>query len=441
MRPVPSASALVTRDDEFLLVKRKYEPSVGKWSLPGGIVEYGEYLETCAAREVNEETNVNIKIKNWLGNYEYISKDFHYVIISYEADHIDGDVEPNYEEVLDARWFKLKEALNLPLTGTTRDAILDKLLADWSLPELPEKLGIKVNSFLRARDVGRFIKSRLKEAKTEDEVIELNLMASDFLYDLVRKNVKRGRIFELSEVLTTKHADCLGYVKLFDLLAPKFGLDLGIVEVIVDNAGRRVPHYVNLLSLPNKEYRFLDAWYGSKNIFHKRIGALVDEKVKDVNTEELSEANDVRGLPKHCIDAIDFYILGNGHLERDELDKAIECYTEAIKLHPNNTRAFFNRAIAYERKGEKNKADLDYKQAFKDETRVQASIEGIEWLIDLDEKGVSEKDQTIYLLHKGYHTGKEEPLECVAKLYGISKVYVKQKIDEIEKKLLQHVVK
>ena len=162
----------------------------------------------------------------------------------------------------------------------------------------------------------------------------------------MRSNVKRGRAFELDEVLSTRRADCLGYAKLFFALAPGFGLELGIVAVLIDNAGRCVPHHVNLLNLASGTYRFIDAWYGSGDISHRRIGALVNGRPKDIDREELSGIQDLRGLPDRCIDAITLYIKGNRCLERDELDEAIKCYSEAIALYLNNSRAFYNRALA-----------------------------------------------------------------------------------------------
>ncbi len=43
-----------------LLVKRKNEPFKNMWSIPGGFLEEDEELEECAARELREETAVNI---------------------------------------------------------------------------------------------------------------------------------------------------------------------------------------------------------------------------------------------------------------------------------------------------------------------------------------------------------------------------------------------
>lgn len=63
LNPAPSAGILV-RDDEglVLLVRRKFEPFKGLWTMPAGFIEYGEEVEETAVRELEEETGLVIEI-------------------------------------------------------------------------------------------------------------------------------------------------------------------------------------------------------------------------------------------------------------------------------------------------------------------------------------------------------------------------------------------
>jgi len=45
-----------------ILVKRRFEPLAGQWSLPGGTLEVGETLTAGIAREVAEETGLTIDV-------------------------------------------------------------------------------------------------------------------------------------------------------------------------------------------------------------------------------------------------------------------------------------------------------------------------------------------------------------------------------------------
>lgn len=312
---------------------------------------------------------------------------------------------------------------------------LDRALTSWRVPVPPSELKRAGVNQYHLQTVQVLAAERLAEARSRESRSTIETAIADWLYDVVRRNVKRGRVFELDEVLASRRADCLGYARLFATLGPRFGLELGVVEVVVDNAGRCVPHHVSLLNLSNGTRRFIDAWYGSKDIGHRRIGALVDGRPRDIDEGELGEVRELRGLPEHCVDAIVLYIKGNRHLERSELDEAIRCYTRAVELYPNNTRAFYNRALAHDRRGEAEEAALDYAEALKDESstvRILASIEEIEGLVKLDEAGVSEEEQDIYLSHRGFKTGEAVGCEELGRKYGIPPQEVAKVVSRVE---------
>lgn len=65
--PKPVTATLVPLSGGLVLVKRKFEPFVGHWCLPGGFMEASEHPEQSAAREVFEETGLEIEINRLLG--------------------------------------------------------------------------------------------------------------------------------------------------------------------------------------------------------------------------------------------------------------------------------------------------------------------------------------------------------------------------------------
>jgi 8-oxo-dGTP diphosphatase len=67
--PVPAAGAIILRDNHILFVRRKFEPRVGKWSLPAGFMEYNESAAECAVRELREETGLTGRVKDIVGVY------------------------------------------------------------------------------------------------------------------------------------------------------------------------------------------------------------------------------------------------------------------------------------------------------------------------------------------------------------------------------------
>lgn len=105
-RPQLAASASIFRDGRLLLIRRAREPGRGRYSLPGGRVEFGESLEHAVHREVAEETGLTIDIVGFAGIRQVLPRDVqsgHYVVLSFAARWCSGEVVLNHEHD-DAEW-------------------------------------------------------------------------------------------------------------------------------------------------------------------------------------------------------------------------------------------------------------------------------------------------------------------------------------------------
>jgi 8-oxo-dGTP diphosphatase len=103
--PRPVASAILVNDGKVLLVQRAHDPLKGYWCLPGGVIDYEELPEDAVAREVKEETNLDIVIRRLLGVYRIdndprgIALDLIYVCHGLKGLHpvILGDEHSDYQ--------------------------------------------------------------------------------------------------------------------------------------------------------------------------------------------------------------------------------------------------------------------------------------------------------------------------------------------------------
>ncbi len=61
VNPAAAAAALVVRDSEVLLIRRRSAPYQGHWTLPAGYEEYDEPPYLTAERETREETGLEVR--------------------------------------------------------------------------------------------------------------------------------------------------------------------------------------------------------------------------------------------------------------------------------------------------------------------------------------------------------------------------------------------
>jgi len=111
IRPQLAVSAAVFRDGKVLLVRRAHAPGQGRYSFPGGRVEFGESLHVALTREVAEETGLTIEIVTLAGFREVLPSKLqsgHYVVLPFAARWIFGEPTLN-DEHDDFRWIAPEE--------------------------------------------------------------------------------------------------------------------------------------------------------------------------------------------------------------------------------------------------------------------------------------------------------------------------------------------
>ena len=109
-RPFVGVGAVVVDGaGRVLLVKRRFEPLAGQWSLPGGAVDVGETLEACVIREMREETGLDVEVGRVIEVFDRIMHDdggrvqYHYVLVDYVCRPVGGTLTAA-SDVADAAW-------------------------------------------------------------------------------------------------------------------------------------------------------------------------------------------------------------------------------------------------------------------------------------------------------------------------------------------------
>jgi 8-oxo-dGTP diphosphatase len=124
-QPVVGIGAVIIQDGKIVLIKRGNEPSKGKWTIPGGLVELGECLEAAVIRETKEEVSLDVENPSLIGVVDNVDLDeqgkvkYHYVIIDYLVQVKSGDIQAA-SDAAELRWVPFDEVENYNLTASFR---------------------------------------------------------------------------------------------------------------------------------------------------------------------------------------------------------------------------------------------------------------------------------------------------------------------------------
>lgn len=116
----------VLPDGRIVLIKRKDN---GKWSLPGGIIDWGEDIPNAARRELREETGLQlINIRRLVGVYSSPNRDprIHSISVLIEAE-VQGNLQA--EDTLEVLEVKAFIPSDLPIGTLSHDH--DQQLQDY----------------------------------------------------------------------------------------------------------------------------------------------------------------------------------------------------------------------------------------------------------------------------------------------------------------------
>jgi 8-oxo-dGTP diphosphatase len=129
-RPIVGVGGVLIDEGRALLIRRGSEPLRGEWSIPGGTLELGETLREGVARELLEETGIEVRVLGLIEVFERIfpgdgAEDdegkirprFHYVIADYLCERIAGEPRAG-SDVTDVAFAREEELAGFHLTET-----------------------------------------------------------------------------------------------------------------------------------------------------------------------------------------------------------------------------------------------------------------------------------------------------------------------------------
>ena len=138
-KPIVGIGGVVIEDGRALLIRRGNEPLLGQWSIPGGTLELGETMIEGTARELKEETGLEVNVlqlievferinfgrgadESWTTTEERKRPRFHFVIVDYLCERISGTAIAG-GDVTDVAWAEEDDLERFELTATATRVI------------------------------------------------------------------------------------------------------------------------------------------------------------------------------------------------------------------------------------------------------------------------------------------------------------------------------
>jgi len=125
-RICPAVIAIVTDDENRILLAHNKMYRTGFYSHISGFNEAGETLEETVTREIREEVNIEIKDITYVKSQPWPFPNS--LMIGYKAKYLSGTIQPDGDEIEDAKWFTKDNLPGLPGEGSLSRFLINSWL-------------------------------------------------------------------------------------------------------------------------------------------------------------------------------------------------------------------------------------------------------------------------------------------------------------------------
>jgi len=226
----------------------------------------------------------------------------------------------------------------------------------WNFSQLPEKIkpfvtGSQIASrSVDIKQIQRDICNYLREMPSSEAKSELEKQVSQWLATLIAENIKPQQdIQHLRGIFETQSANCLGFSKLFTLIARQFGIDSGVALIEYESPdGKSFLHAINLVRLSNGDTILQHIAPKPRNAAMKRILLTVNENEtwveKTLTAQDLikTKPSDLRGLNENSVLALTGFVAAKKSIEMDGIPGAMRNIGIAMQIDPENPYVLIN---------------------------------------------------------------------------------------------------
>jgi len=213
----------------------------------------------------------------------------------------------------------------------------------------------KENLIISLRDALQKEQTKCSQGKiSKEELAQKEMSTAFFLGEKIKEVFKNeDKVYELSQIVREKKANCLGYTQIFYVLGNIIGLSLKPVEVaeVISNW-----HIVNMiLSLSNGKEVIVDLTIQGDNFISKPFRLEEEYEKRGIYWEYRKEAplgigdlyRKIRILDKNGLIAQIYHNRADEDIHRGKYNKAMEEAQKAIEYDSNDVLGYYNLGVAY----------------------------------------------------------------------------------------------
>jgi len=141
-------SALLVRDEanRILLGKRNKDPQRGSWVIPGGKIRAFESIGDAAARELREETGLEVEVQGRFRVYEIINPPDEHRIVIYSWGKIVGGTAKASDDLSELAFFSPNQLSDLQTSPLVQRVLADAGLVARGVANVPNS-EVQLNFF------------------------------------------------------------------------------------------------------------------------------------------------------------------------------------------------------------------------------------------------------------------------------------------------------
>ena len=121
MKNIKVVAAIIINNGKVFATQRGYGEFKDSWEFPGGKIEIGETPEQALVREIQEELDTQINVKEKIDTVEYDYPNFHLSMDCFICNIIKGDLILKEHEA--AKWLSKDELYSVDWLPADKDLI------------------------------------------------------------------------------------------------------------------------------------------------------------------------------------------------------------------------------------------------------------------------------------------------------------------------------